>query len=65
MEIRKGNTILNVDKPLNENQKRFVETTACFTELILGLDEVFMDMAMIQISAMTQTIKDRKFSKEN
>jgi len=63
MEIRIFDTIISVDKILNAQEKKFISTIANFVELILNSDNVFMAMAMIKMSVITQMIKEGLFSK--
>ena len=58
MEYRIFDTIINVDKVLDEQEKSFITVVANFVELILNSDKVFMAVAMIKMSSIAQLVRE-------
>lgn len=58
MEYRIFDTIVNVDKVVDEKERRFIEAMANFIELCMLEGEPFMSLAMIKIGDMAQIIRE-------
>lgn len=58
MEYRIFDTIVNVDKVVDEKQRHFIEAMANFIELCMLEGEPFMSLAMLKVCDMAQMIKE-------